>query len=436
MRAIRFTVVTIVVFLLAACQGTSRIQPVVEQPVIRVADPAAARPVQFSRIVIDLKRGTQIGTYREGVSLCTTPGTLVYRGGRMTFDDRDLSETFRHELESANYRVVGDPDALFEDSSAWQAEYLIAGRVTRIDADFCYTYNPWEQVTKISGAAAMDVDWQVYSRLDRTVVYRESTQGRGERAEGSTSGETDVLLDAFAQSTRNLLADQKFHDLLAGDAQSPAASAQSAFRSTGAAVATLTRSKLFSGPIGKNVGSLRQSVVTILVPGGHGSGFFIDETGDVLTNAHVVEGAQQLRIVLAGGMEATGQVVASDRRRDVALVKVVLGHTGGLPLQRALPDVGAEIYAMGTPLDPSLSATLSKGIVSAIREKGGQRYIQSDVNVMQGSSGGPLLDASGNVVGLTVSGLTEGDVSLGVNYFIPIDDALAALGIQVAAAPS
>src|SRR5262249_3858728 len=158
----------------------------------------------------------------------------------------------------------------------WQAEYLIAGRVTRIDADFCYTYNPWEQVTKISGAAAMDVDWQVYSRLDRSVVFRRSTPGRGARRAGSPSRATALRLDAFAQSTRNLLADQKFHDLIAGDAQPPAAGAQSASRSTGAAVATLTRSKLFSGPIGKNVGSLRQSVVTILVPGGHGSGFFID----------------------------------------------------------------------------------------------------------------------------------------------------------------
>src|SRR5262245_52925181 len=92
----------VVAAVLAGCQGQSRIQPVAEQPVISVADPSEARPVQFSRIVIDRRRGEQIGTFREGRGYCSQAGTLIYRGGRMTFDDRELSETFRHELERAN----------------------------------------------------------------------------------------------------------------------------------------------------------------------------------------------------------------------------------------------------------------------------------------------------------------------------------------------
>jgi S1-C subfamily serine protease len=113
----------------------------------------------------------------------------------------------------------------------------------------------------------------------------------------------------------------------------------------------------------------------------------------------------------------------------VALLKVDLGKTTALPLRAVKPGVGAEVYAMGSPFDPSLSATLSKGIVSAYRTMDGLNFIQSDVNVMGGSSGGPLLDASGNVIGMTVSGIEAGEVPMGLNYFIPIGDTLSALGI-------
>ncbi len=410
---------------LTGCETGSRIQPVAEQPVIRVTDQASAAAIQFSRVVVDLPYGAQIGTYLEGVSVCATPGTLMYRGGRMSFDDRELTETFGNELRRGNYKVVGDPDALFDDPSSWEAEYLVAGLVKRIDADLCYVADPWQQVTKTSGAALMDVEWQIYSRRDRKVVHQLRTQGRGELRAGSTTGEADVLLAAFAQATRNLLADRQFHDLVAGEA-----TATQSARTLPAGDLVLAPRKPFAGAIAGNIDSVRNGVVTILAGGSHGSGFFIDDAGHLLTNAHVVGRADRLQIVLAGGVEATARVLASDPRRDVALLKADLAKTGGLPLRLEPPAVGAEVYAMGSPLDPSLSATLSKGIVSALRHEDGLNYIQSDVNVMGGSSGGPLLDESGNVVGMTVAGIQAGDVALGLNYFIPILEALQRLGIR------
>jgi serine protease Do len=427
-RLRRGEVVVLAALILTACEQSSRIQSVYDQAVIRVSNPETARPVQFARIVVDLKRGEQIGTYREGVDWCVQPGTLVYRAGRMSLDDSELTDTFREELTRANYRVVGDPDALFEDPSSGQAEFLVAGRVTKIDADLCFAYMTWEQVEKVSGAATMEVEWQVYSRLDREVVHQTRTRGRGEVTEPSTTGDTDILQNAFAQATRNLLADRRFHDLVAGEEKS-AVQAQSVSAQVLQTSVPMPRTKAFSGSIAKNAERIRQGVVTILVAGGHGSGFFIDDMGHLLTNAHVVRGTDRAKVVLAGGLEATGNVLARDPRRDVALLKVDLGKTAPLPLRAVKPEVGAEVYAMGSPFDPSLSATLSKGIVSAYRTMDGLDFIQSDVNVMGGSSGGPLLDASGNVIGMTVSGIEAGDVPMGLNYFIPIGDALSALGI-------
>mgnify|MGYP001331907664 FL=1 len=79
----------------------------------------------------------------------------------------------------------------------------------------------------------------------------------------------------------------------------------------------------------------------------------------------------------------------------------------------------------------SSSTTISKGIISAYRDHDGLKLIQSDVNIQQGNSGGPLLDQKGNMVGVTVSGIQISGISTGLNFFIPVQDALRFLNIQL-----
>ena len=93
------------------------------------------------------------------------------------------------------------------------------------------------------------------------------------------------------------------------------------------------------------------------------------------------------------------------------------------------PAVGETVFAIGTPLDKSLSGTLTRGVVSARRIIDSQPFIQSDVAVTHGNSGGPLLDEKGAIVGLTVSGLAPEGSQIGLNFFIPIEDALKVLAI-------
>jgi serine protease Do len=88
------------------------------------------------------------------------------------------------------------------------------------------------------------------------------------------------------------------------------------------------------------------------------------------------------------------------------------------------PQVGEEVYAIGTPLSHKLDVTVSRGIVSAYRDEGGLKYIQSDVQIHSGNSGGPLVDKEGNVVGIAVMGMTRGGVSQNLNFFVPISEAI------------
>lgn len=420
--SIRSLIIGGLVLAIAGCG--QRGPQVVDKPIIPVADPATARPVQFHRIVIDIKRGADIGLVGKGITYCTELNRWLYRPGDLSFSGKELTERFRAELTAAHYNVVGDPDALFDDPSAWKAEYLVAGAIKSMNVDLCYAYDRWQDETEVSGFAVMEVNWQVYSRLDRKVVYQTTTQGRGNIAPASVTGDPDVFLDGFAQATRNLLGDRGFHDLITG-----AASVRTARPAIALQEAVVPNGAPFKGAIQQNMQTVRANVVTVRSVEGHGSGFFIDDAGHLLTNEHVVDGTDHVKVILESGQELEGAVIAADPGRDVALVKVAPAGLRGLPLRAARPEIGAEVYAVGSPILEELSGTVSKGIVSAYRSFEGLEYIQSDVTTVAGSSGGPLLDERGNVVGITVAGFTESDAPAGVNLFIPIGDALKALGV-------
>lgn len=190
----------------------------------------------------------------------------------------------------------------------------------------------------------------------------------------------------------------------------------------------------FSGPLAPRAEQVVRAVVLVAAGAGHGSGVFVDGDGLILTNAHVVGHAERVRVVLSDGVALVGTVERLQTRRDVALVRVPHGRYTALPLRLDPPAVSADIYALGAPLSERNQGTLTRGIVSAHRrdQRSGYPLIQGDVTVQPGSSGGPLLDGSGNLIGVTVAGV--GDLSTGLNYFIPIADALERLAIRPAGA--
>ena len=87
--------------------------------------------------------------------------------------------------------------------------------------------------------------------------------------------------------------------------------------------------------------------------------------------------------------------------------------------------------AIGAPLSEKLQGTVSKGIISSYRIEKGFRYIQSDVNILPGSSGGPLINSKGHVLGISVKGLVIKGSPVGINYFFPITDVFEALNLEI-----
>lgn len=394
-----------------AVKQTSALAP------IPVAKNSEAKSVQFKKIVIDLKPGTETGMFMSGMA-CEIRTTMTWKGSEHAdVGDKRFTDTFRDELQKANYQVVGDTDALFEDPATWQAEYLVAGSISGMQLNICRFGSGYK------GGAYLQVDWQVYSRLDRTVVYRKTTDGSYNRND-TTDDEESIMLSAFSQATDNLLADQKFHDLIA--ASQPVANQSKD------SLLIIPAVKPFTTALADHSNMVRASVVTVFAGDGSGTGLVLG-SGYALTDAHVVGDAKFVKVKLVTGREMLGEVVRKNAPRDVALLKLEDETLPGLPLRSTEANVGEDVYALGSSLG-TFESTLSKGVLSAYREHDGIRYIQSDVTVLPGNSGGPLLDHSGNVIGLTEMGIEISGAPAGVNFFNPILDCLTALNVQVAPA--
>ncbi|AVS77250.1 serine peptidase [Paracidovorax avenae] len=160
-------------------------------------------------------------------------------------------------------------------------------------------------------------------------------------------------------------------------------------------------------------------------PRGVGSGFILTSDGYVMTNAHVVEGAQEVLVTLTDKREFKAKIVGSDKRTDVAVVKI---DATGLPAVKVGDmnrlRVGEWVMAIGSPF--GLENTVTAGIVSAKQRDTGDYlpFIQTDVAINPGNSGGPLINMRGEVVGINSQIYSRSGGFMGISFAIPIDEAI------------
>jgi Do/DeqQ family serine protease len=159
---------------------------------------------------------------------------------------------------------------------------------------------------------------------------------------------------------------------------------------------------------------------------GTGSGFIINKEGDIITNAHVVSGADKVTVILKDGRQLEGKVIGSDELTDVAVVQVKSDNLPSVSLGSSLNlQPGDWAIAIGNPL--GLDNTVTSGIISAIGRNSGQigvdkrvSFIQTDAAINPGNSGGPLLNQNGEVIGVNTA-IIQGAQGLG--FAIPIETA-------------
>lgn len=173
-------------------------------------------------------------------------------------------------------------------------------------------------------------------------------------------------------------------------------------------------------------GRAAPAVVLITREGGSGSGFFVTSDGLVLTNLHVVGGAGRVRVVLSDGRILEGAVVERAAEGvDLALVRVPVADAPVLPLGgTGTLRVGAWAASVGH--GGGTAWTFTAGMISNLRSLGGRPFIQVQMPLRPGASGGPLLDRQGRAVGVITAGTRDVE---GISFAIPADAARAALDL-------
>lgn len=304
----------------------------------------------------------------------------------------------------------------FEAAAPKSADYRVGGVVQRMYFDTCNDGN------RRKGSAEVEVKWEVYSTKLQRVVLSKTTVGTF-KTDDFITGSFDAY--AYAKSMRQFMLSDEFKALEAGKLPEGAAAPawQPLHLKAGAGV---------EGNAPARADQLTKAVVTIVSDLGSGTGFYIAD-GYLLTDRHVVGSQRYVKVKLSNGKQLVGEVVRQDAARDVALLQTEPSGTPTLRVSLADPAVGSPMYAIGSPLGETLAGTFTQGVLSGIRDVNGTRFLQSDVAINAGNSGGPMLDANSHVVGLADLKI---DQTSGLSFFVPLKDALDRLAVVIDDVPA
>ncbi|HLV43006.1 MAG TPA: trypsin-like peptidase domain-containing protein [Brumimicrobium sp.] len=182
-----------------------------------------------------------------------------------------------------------------------------------------------------------------------------------------------------------------------------------------------------------NIGQALDATVTVKSKDGHGSGFFINNNGYILTNHHVISGKKEedITVIMNNGEEYKAKVIRSNDFDDVALISIDVKNEFSFDINTSKEgEIGDEIYAIGTPNAVELGQSLSKGIISGKRKNdNNQEYYQTDASVNGGNSGGAFVSKSGEILGIVNAKLVGIGVE-GVGFAIKIERVVKALNLK------
>ncbi|RXZ38726.1 serine protease [Oxalobacteraceae bacterium CAVE-383] len=435
--------------------------PAVEQhAALQYSMGQAGRPSYLSRTVARYNNPeSSIGEVQTGF-FCGNTRSVVWNAkvSGVLMSPAVASKRFRTELENAHYPVTTVSDAIFTEQKPVdiQNALQVGVLVKEIGINMCI-----KDASRTEGEAYLKLFWQVFAPEQQKVIFETTTEGRFSSANVPTPSE--LVMGAFTAASRNFLAQSGFTAAVtapyvpnpgiqpappapgvpaapgASGMPVPAGGVQPAAVANGAAPTVPAIPNLTvdgAAPNGdaltQKMTQLRSAIGTVYGETGSGSGFFIGTAGYMLSNKHVVGNTKFVRVRLATGRDLVGEVVRVDPLRDVALIKTEPPGVYPMAVRASDPGIGEDVYALGSPLGDEFNSTLTKGILSGYRTLNNLRFLQSDVAILPGNSGGALLDKSGQVIGITVAGLGAKGLA-GMNFFIPIEDALSKLSVQVKA---
>lgn len=432
---------SLIIACLALFGCSSTLQHVEYAKVPEIPADAHPTPIHFKGVELILPPGTEIGIQSAGKTCGLIHQTVSRKAIKNKIEQQFIRESFQDALQSNGYKVVGSLDRTFDEEDELQrAEYSMRGKIKAVQLDICKhqsTIFGYGVNDGVSGELYLSVDWTVYDQLKRTVVYKTRTEGYTQRSEPNQEGLTLLLHDAFEMAAHNLAAKPSFYNLIVlgkrptkGEAGYPRPSNQNDVgeerprKYEAQEPLFIKRLPLFRKPFRDHSAQILSAQV-LVQKNGQSAGVFMTRKGHILTNARVVGDALRTRILTQSGQSLVAEVLRVDKARDVALLRL-----------EERPAIGEDVYAVGhSGHDKSgLRSAATKGIISAYRthtnpHSTAANILLTDIAIPSGIAGAALVDAQGNLLGLSTIHSANALAGGGLPRFIPIADALSALSI-------
>ncbi len=378
------------------------------------ANHSAPPKFEFARVRSKLAIGDKIGWVETGM-FCTGRADLRASAKIEEIANAEAAAAFKAAIAALGVANAAPEISSFDTAPVKSdPDYRVGGVLQSMSLQECHT------TTERKGDFSISVKWEVFAPRLQKVVFSLITTGSSHIDSFEAVSGREFEARAYLQALKAMMTDPGFTALKAVEGAPVVAAAGAA---PTLAPLHLKAAAAMSGGTQANAPVLRNAVVTILQGNFSGSGFYVAD-GYLLTNQHVVGTAHYVKVKLANGSIIVGEVMRADVRRDVALVKTDPSGVPALHVSMADPPVGSDVFAIGSPLGENFAGTFTRGVLSGAREFNGLEYLQSDVSINHGNSGGPLLDGSSTVIAMTVSRI---DQAAGLSFFIPVREAANAL---------
>ncbi len=373
---------------------------------------AGGQTVQAGAISVRIKGGDKMGNF----FVVKEPREILYFGKSLDVDADNLRASVNTTLKDLGFNVPsGESKSVF--STGLNSRYTVQGEMHEVKYDVVASH-PYESLAHYETRCTVAVTWKLINQ-SRQTVYEHKDSGTAVKFE---KGGSAAFADAFENSLYAFLGSQQVTTALAKPMGSAGADKPTAI--------TLHRAAALKTVADNGVGAAAKAVVIIDTGDGHGSGCVVSADGYIVTNAHVVGDAEEVKVLLADGVSSKAKVVRVNSEMDLALIKIDADGLTAFSLPTAsTADVGADVFAIGTPADKELGQTVTKGIISGRRKIDGHSFLQTDVSINGGNSGGALVAKSGQLLGIVNAKLVGRGIE-GIGFAIPAEQVSDALQLK------
>lgn len=359
-----------------------------------------SQTIYCDEVNIKTKAGDKLGNFY----IKKKKENIFYFGETLDIDAINLKQDANDLLKSLGFRVAESDGKLLSPTT--QARYFIKAEVLNIKYDVIAS-NKYERYAKYETKCEMNIKWRLVNRSD-DVKYEATTEGISTKYE---KGGTAAFYDAFENSFYRFLDNKSIYETVKQIDELIDETKDFTLIKIAKPVIKVDHDKI--------INHVTNSIVTIDNQKSHGSGCILSEDGYIVTNYHVVGGLKKVQVILKNGISLEGTVVRFTKEFDLALIKVNgSGYTPVPILEENEINIGSDVYAIGTPADKTLGQTVTKGIISGARKIMEKEFIQTDVSINPGSSGGGLINKNGYLIGI-VNAKLVGESVEGIGFAIP-----------------